>query len=26
VIYGDPILYIYSPMHWTMPEPVDSTL
>ncbi|MCD6481333.1 MAG: hypothetical protein J7L31_03555, partial [Thermoplasmata archaeon] len=26
VIYGDPMLYLYSPMHWTMPEPVDSNL
>ena len=26
VLYGDPLLVIYSPMHWTMPEPVDSSL
>jgi hypothetical protein len=26
VIYGDPMLYIYSPRHWVEPEPVDSAL
>ncbi|RLF39674.1 MAG: hypothetical protein DRN21_03280, partial [Thermoplasmata archaeon] len=26
VIYGDPLLYIYSPAHWVEPEPVDSPL
>ncbi|RLF32218.1 MAG: hypothetical protein DRN07_05495 [Thermoplasmata archaeon] len=23
VLYGDPTIYIYSPLHWTEPEPVD---
>ena len=26
VIYGDPMLIVYSPAHWTEPEPVDSPL
>ena len=26
VIYGDPMLYVYSPRHWIEPEPAESNL
>jgi len=26
VLYGDPMLVVYSPAHWTEPEPIDSPL